>query len=125
MPKTILLVEDDAESRKIFRLILEHHGYSVLEARDGADGIRLAREEGPDLILMDLSIPLIDGLEATRRLKQDAATRSIPVVALTAHVMAEDREQSRRAGCVGHLAKPVDPRQVVDEVRRIVGASGT
>jgi two-component system cell cycle response regulator DivK len=125
MQKTILLVEDNEDSRKIFRLILEHHGYSVLEARDGADGIRLAQQKGPDLILMDLSIPVIDGLEATRRIRQDPSTCSIPIVALTAHARAEDRNQAHRAGCDGYLAKPVDPKQVVEEVRRFVGASGT
>ena len=116
--KRILLVEDHEDNRNIYRTILEHYGYQVVIAMDGQSGIRLAREEQPDLILMDLSIPVVDGWEATRLLKDDAATRAIPVIALSAHALEEDRERAKEAGCDGYLAKPVEPRTVLAEVRR-------
>jgi CheY-like chemotaxis protein len=119
--KTVLLVEDNEDNLVVYRTILDHVGYNVLEARDGEEGVNRAREEHPDLILMDISIPKIDGWEATRRLKADEATRDIPVIALTAHALEEDRERAMEAGCDGYLAKPIEPRRVVEEVRRFVG----
>ncbi|HEX7090677.1 MAG TPA: response regulator [Longimicrobiales bacterium] len=119
--KTVLLVEDNEDNLVVYRTILDHVGYNVLEARDGEEGVSRAREEHPDLILMDISIPKIDGWEATRRLKADEATRDIPVIALTAHALEEDRERALEAGCDGYLAKPIEPRRVVEEVRRFVG----
>jgi len=119
--KTVLLVEDNEDNLVVYRTILDHVGYNVLEARDGEEGVNRAREEHPDLILMDISIPKIDGWEATRRLKADEATRDIPVIALTAHALEEDRERAIEAGCDGYLAKPIEPRRVVEEVRRFVG----
>lgn len=119
--KTVLLVEDNEDNLVVYRTILDHVGYQVLEARDGEEGVNRAREEHPDLILMDISIPKIDGWEATRRLKADRATRDIPIIALTAHALEEDRERALAAGCDGYLAKPVEPRRVVEEVQRFVG----
>ncbi len=119
--KTVLLVEDNEDNLAVYRTILDHVGYNVLEARDGEEGVTRAREEHPDLILMDISIPKIDGWEATRRLKADQATRDIPILALTAHALEEDRERAIAAGCDGYLAKPVEPRRVVEEVQRFVG----
>jgi len=119
--KTVLLVEDNEDNLVVYRTILDYVGYHVLEARDGEEGIRLARQEHPDLILMDISIPKIDGWEATRRLKADPGTRAIPVIALTAHALEEDRQKALQAGCNSYLAKPVEPRRVVEEVRRFVG----
>ena len=119
--KRILLVEDHEDNRNIYRTILEHYGYQVVIAMDGQSGIRLAREEQPDLILMDLSIPVVDGWEATRLLKQDSATRVIPVIALSAHALEEDRLRARQAGCDGYLAKPVEPKKVLAEVARFLG----
>jgi CheY-like chemotaxis protein len=118
--KRILLVEDHEDNRKIYRTILEHYGYDVMIAVDGQSGIRAAREHLPDMILMDLSIPLIDGWEATRVLKNDATTRAIPIIALSAHALPEDRERAARAGCDGYLAKPVEPRRVLEEVTRFL-----
>ena len=123
--KRILLVEDHEDNRNIYRTILEHYGYQVVIAMDGQSGIRLAREEQPDLILMDLSIPVVDGWEATRRLKGDAATRAIPVIALSAHALEEDRLRARQAGCDGYLAKPVEPKKVLAEVARYLGEGVT
>jgi CheY-like chemotaxis protein len=119
---TVLLVEDNEDNRNIYRIILEHAGYRVVEAEDGEEGIRLARELGPDLILMDISIPKIDGWEATRILKADERTRSIPVIALTAHAMVSDRARAQEVGCDGYLAKPVEPRRVMEEVQRLLGS---
>lgn len=120
MPHTILLVEDNEDNVTVYRAILEHSGFRVLEARDGPEGIRAARDELPDLVLMDISIPLVDGWEATRVLKADPATARIPVVALTAHAFESDRARALEAGCDGYLVKPIEPRQVVAEVRRLL-----
>ena len=119
--KTVLLVEDNEDNRTVYRTILEHFGYEVIEARNGEDGVRMAREDHPDLILMDISIPLIDGWEATKILKGDPATSDIPIIALTAHALATDRAKAQEVGCDGYLAKPVEPRVVLEEVRRFLG----
>ena len=121
MPRTILLVEDHEDNRIVYRTILEHVGYTVLLAGDGPEGVRLAREQRPDLILMDVSIPLMDGWTATSVLKANPETASIPIVALTAHALAGDRERAKEVGCDGYLAKPVEPRRVLEEVRRFLG----
>jgi CheY-like chemotaxis protein len=92
----------------------------VIEASNGEDGIRLALERQPNVILMDVAMPGIDGWEATRRLKGDPQTARIPVIALTAHAMAEDRQRAVDAGCEGYLAKPIEPRRVVEEVARML-----
>ncbi|MBV9774469.1 MAG: response regulator [Gemmatimonadetes bacterium] len=120
MSRTILLVEDNDDNVIVYRAILEHSGYRVLEARNGQDGIRQAREERPDLILMDIAIPIIDGWEATRILKADETTLGIPIVALTAHAFESDRAKAAEAGCDGYLVKPIEPRQVAEEVRRLL-----
>jgi two-component system cell cycle response regulator DivK len=119
--KTVLIVEDNEDNLVVYRTILEHVGYNVIEARDGEEGVQRATDDHPDLILMDISIPKIDGWEATRRLKGEDSTRDIPIIALTAHALEEDREKARRVGCDGYLAKPVEPRRVVEEVERFVG----
>jgi len=119
--KTVLLVEDNEDNRTVYRTILEHFGYQVIEARNGEDGVNMAREQHPDLILMDISIPIIDGWEATQVLKQDPATHQIPIIALTAHALASDREKAMEVGCDGYLAKPCEPRAVVAEVQRFLG----
>ena len=123
MNSTILLVEDNEDNRTIYRTILEHVGYTVVEAADGEEGIQRARDSGPDLILMDVSIPKINGWDATRTLKADENTRHIPIIALTAHALEQDRERAREAGCDGYLAKPIPPREVIEEVRRFLGTS--
>jgi len=119
--KTVLLVEDNEDNLVVYRTILEHVGYHVIEARDGEEGVHRARSEEPDIILMDISIPKIDGWEATERLKADGVTSRIPIVALTAHALEEDRAKAMRAGCDGYLAKPVEPRRVVQEVEKFIG----
>ena len=121
MSRTILLVEDHEDNRIVYRTMLEHFGYRVLLAGDGGEGVRLARESLPDLLLMDVSIPVMDGWEATATLKADPATARIPIIALTAHALAADRERATEVGCDGYLAKPVEPRRVLEEVRRFLG----
>jgi CheY-like chemotaxis protein len=120
-PKTVLLVEDNEDNLVVYRTILEHVGFRVLEARDGEEGVSRARQFRPDLILMDISIPKLDGWEATQRLKADPNTNFIPIIALTAHALEEDRQKALQVGCDGYLAKPVEPRRVVQEVERFVG----
>src|SRR5499427_10435271 len=107
MPK-ILLVEDNEMNRDMLSRRLERKGYQITLALDGAEGLKMARTSAPDLILMDMSLPVIDGWEATRQLKADPATRAIPVIALTAHAMAGDREKSLAAGCDDFDIKPID-----------------
>ena len=119
--KTVLLVEDNEDNRIVYSTILRHFGYSVTEALNGEEGIAKARSEHPDLILMDISIPVIDGWEATQVLKHDPQTRQIPIIALTAHALASDREKAMEVGCDGYLAKPCEPRAVVAEVQRFLG----
>ena len=119
--KTVLLVEDNEDNRIVYSTILRHFGYEVSEALNGEEGIAKARAEKPDLILMDISIPIIDGWEATQVLKHDPATRDIPIIALTAHALASDREKAMEVGCDGYLAKPCEPRAVVAEVQRFLG----
>lgn len=119
----ILLVEDHEDNRNIYRTILEHFGFAVLVAGDGEEGIRLAEEGRPDLILLDIDIPVLDGLQVARQLKASPTTARIPVVALTAYSQPEDRERAAEAGFDGYLAKPVSPRRVVEEVRRFLAMS--
>lgn len=107
MPR-ILYVEDNDDNIYMLRRRLERHGFEVVVARDGAEGVEAARRERPDLVLMDLGLPVLDGWEATRRLKADPATRGIPIIALSAHAMAGDREHAIEAGCDDYDVKPVD-----------------
>jgi two-component system cell cycle response regulator DivK len=115
--KTILLVEDNPHNRKIFSGMLTHHGFRVREAETGDAALASVADEPPDLILMDLSIPGVDGWECTKRLKADPKTEHIPIIALTAHAMRGDEERARAAGCDGYLSKPISPKKVVEEVR--------
>jgi CheY-like chemotaxis protein len=120
MTNTVLLVEDNNDNRAIYRTILEFSGYAVIEALDGDSAVVQARASRPDLILMDISIPIMDGWEATRILKADPATSGIPIIALTAHAMDSDRRKAKEVGCDGYLAKPIEPRLVVEEVARFL-----
>ena len=122
--QTILLVEDNEDNRIIYTTVLRHVGFDVIEALDGVEAIALARSARPDLILMDISIPQIDGWEATRILRQDPDTRDIPIIALTAHALQDDREKAVQMGFTSYLAKPVEPRAVVAEVKRWIGSGG-
>ena len=122
--QTLLLVEDNEDNRTIYCTVLRHHGYEVIEAQDGVRAVELARSEHPDLILMDISIPRMDGWEATRVLRGDPRTQAIPIIALTAHALADDRERATEVGFSSYLAKPIEPRLVVAEIRRWIGEGG-
>jgi two-component system cell cycle response regulator DivK len=119
--QTLLLVEDNEDNRIIYSTVLRHLGYHVIEAQDGVQAVEFARSAQPDLILMDISIPRMDGWEATRILRGDPRTSAIPIIALTAHALADDRERAAEVGFSSYLAKPIEPRAVVAEVRRWIG----
>ncbi|HEY3092726.1 MAG TPA: response regulator [Vicinamibacterales bacterium] len=116
----ILVIEDNPLNLELVRALLEAQGYEVIESENAEDGIERARTEHPQLIFMDLSLPGTDGLAATQLLKADAATRHIPVVALTAHAMKGDDERARQAGCDGYMTKPIDTRSFPAAVARFL-----
>ena len=124
MPK-ILLVEDNEMNRDMLSRRLLKAGFEMVIAVDGERAIDLARSEAPDLILMDISLPGLDGWEATRRLKARPETRSIPIIALTAHAMAGDREKSLAAGCNDYDTKPIDFRRLVEKIQGLLGKETT
>ncbi len=119
MPK-VLLVEDNEESREGLSRHLRRKGYETLTAVDGRQGVELARAEAPDLILMDMSLPVLDGWEATRQLKAAPQTRGIPVIALTAHAMAGDREKALEAGCDDYDTKPVEFARLLAKMQALL-----
>lgn len=123
----ILVVEDNDRNLKLVRDVLVFHGFEVVEARTGEEGVALARERPPDLVLMDLQLPGIDGTEALRQLRESDATSAVPVVALTAFAMTEDDQRARSAGFDGYLSKPVSVRGLPEQVRGYLGTevSGT
>jgi CheY-like chemotaxis protein len=118
--KTILIVEDVEFNLDLLVQLLEDD-YAILTAADGAAGMELAERAHPDLILMDLSLPVIDGWEATRRLKANVALRQIPIIALTAHAMSGDEEKARTAGCDDYLSKPIDEDLLFAKLRAFLG----
>ena len=119
MPR-ILLVEDNEMNRDMLSRRLVRNGYEVFQAMDGQQGVNMALSERPDLILMDMSLPVIDGWEATRRLKANDATRRIPVIALTAHAMAGDREKAMEAGCEDYDTKPVEISRLLGKIAALL-----
>ena len=119
MPK-ILLVEDNEMNRDMLSRRLIRRGYEVVIAVDGQQGVDLAGSIAPDLILMDMSLPIIDGWEATRRIKASDATKQIPVIALTAHAMAGDREQALAAGCDDYDTKPIDLERLLPKIQKFL-----
>jgi two-component system cell cycle response regulator DivK len=119
-PLKVLVVEDFEDTRFLMRLELEKRGFRVIEALDGAQGIEFAFRESPDIILMDIGLPLIDGIEATRRIRQDHSMRDVLIVALTAHHETEYRAQALAAGCDAYLTKPVDFDWLIDLLGRLL-----
>jgi CheY-like chemotaxis protein len=113
----ILLVEDNEMNRDMLSRRLMRKGYEVLIAVDGEEGVAMAQSEAPDLILMDMSLPVLDGWEATRRLKAAPETQSIPIIALTAHAMAGDREQALAAGCDDYDSKPIEFQRLLGKIQ--------
>jgi len=116
----ILLVEDNEMNRDMLLRRLQRKGYQVILAVDGQSGVEMTQTHAPDLILMDMSLPVLDGWEATRRLKADAATRHIPVIALTAHAMSSDREKALEAGCDDYDTKPVELRRLLAKIETLL-----
>ena len=110
LPKKILIVDDNVDSRELVVKVLKNRGYQTVEAVDGEEALERAAAERPDLILMDRSIPKIDGYEVTRRLKSQEGFKDIPIVAVTAHAMKGDREKALEAGCDGYISKPINVR---------------
>lgn len=121
----VLLVEDNEMNRDMLSRRLSKRGHEVVTAVDGAEGIAKARSERPDLILMDMSLPVLHGWDATRALREDPDTRSIPVIALTAHAMAGDREKALEAGCDDFDTKPVELPRLLEKMERLLGAAGS
>ena len=120
--KTVLVVDDEPDQREIYRAVLRHAGYDVLEAADAKVGLELARTSSPDLILLDIALPQVDGWEAARLLKSDPSTASIPICAISARVLpADEHTRAIRAGFECYLLKPIEPRQVLREVEDRIG----
>jgi two-component system cell cycle response regulator DivK len=122
MAKTILIVEDNDLNMKLFHDLLEAHGYNTLQTKDGMEALKIAREQRPDLILMDIQLPEVSGLEVTKWIKEDDELRSIPVVAVTAFAMKGDEEKIRQGGCEAYIAKPISVAQFLETVESLLNA---
>ena len=118
--KTVLVVEDNELNMKLFHDLLEANGYGILQTRDGMEALRMAREYRPDLILMDIQLPEVSGLEVTKWIKEDDALKEIPVVAVTAFAMKGDEQKIREGGCEAYIAKPISVTDFLETVRRFV-----
>ena len=118
--KRILIVEDNELNMKLFEDLLQAHGYAILSTKDGLDALRLAREHLPDLVLMDIQLPEISGLEVTRMMKADPELRHIPVVAVTAFAMKGDEEKIREGGCEGYIAKPISVGRFIETIENFL-----
>jgi two-component system, cell cycle response regulator DivK len=117
MSKRILVVEDHEDNRQILRDLLGNAGYQMIEAETGEDGLAAAAANKPDLILMDIQLPGLDGYEATRRLKADPALRSIPIIVVTSYALSGDEAKARAAGCDAYVTKPFSPRQLLAKIK--------
>jgi two-component system cell cycle response regulator DivK len=120
MTKRILVVEDHEENRRIMRDLLTSASFEMIEAATGEDGVRVAESERPDLILMDIQLPGLDGYEATRRIKANPALRAIPIIVVTSYALSGDEEKARAAGCDDYVAKPFSPRALLAKVRELL-----
>lgn len=121
MAKKILIVEDNDLNMKLFHDLLEVHGYETVQTRDGREAIGLAREHRPDLILMDIQLPEVSGLEVTRMIKADSELMAIPVIAVTAFAMKGDEEKIRSGGCEAYIAKPISVVSFLETIERVLG----
>ena len=121
MAKTVMIVEDNELNMKLFHDLLEAHGYSTVGTRSGTEALDLARRHHPDLILMDIQLPEVSGLEVTKWIKEDDDLRSIPVIAVTAFAMKGDEERIRQGGCEAYLSKPISVAKFIDTVRQFLG----
>ena len=120
--KTVLIVEDNELNMKLFHDLLDAHGYNILQTKDGMEALDIAREHHPDLILMDIQLPEVSGLEVTKWLKDDAELKAIPVVAVTAFAMKGDEERIREGGCEAYLSKPISVGKFIETIRHFLGS---
>jgi CheY-like chemotaxis protein len=116
--KRILVVEDNEQNMYLFRYILNNSGYEVIESRTGEEGVELAKNEKPDLVIMDIQLPDIDGLEATKRIKKFEGNEDLPIIAVTSYAMVGDREKILSAGCAGYIEKPIKPDTFILEIEK-------
>jgi two-component system cell cycle response regulator DivK len=121
MAKTVLIVEDNELNMKLFRDLLEAHGYATLQTRNGIEALSLARDHMPDLILMDIQLPEVSGLDVTKWLKEDDQLRHIPVIAVTAFAMKGDEERIREGGCEAYISKPITVSMFLNTIRQFIG----
>jgi two-component system cell cycle response regulator DivK len=124
MSQRILVVEDQEDNRRIIRDLLMSAGYELVEAADGEAGVRLAETERPDLILMDIQLPVLDGHEATRRIKQNPELRAIPIIVVTSYALSGDDAKAMAAGADGYVAKPFSPRELLATIRKFLPEAG-
>ena len=120
MTKRILMVEDTEDNRQIIRDLMESVGYDLIEAGDGAEGVAMATEHKPDLILMDIQLPVLDGYEASRRIKAQPDLKHIPIIAVTSYALSGDEDKTRAAGCDGYVAKPFSPRELLTKINEFL-----
>jgi two-component system cell cycle response regulator DivK len=120
MAKTVLIVEDNELNMKLFHDLLEAHGYATLQTKDGIEAMKIARQKRPDLILMDIQLPEVSGLEVTKWLKEDPDLRAIPVIAVTAFAMKGDEDKIRQGGCEAYIAKPISVARFIETVQRFL-----
>lgn len=116
----VLVIEDNERNRYLISFILNGEGYSVIEAITGEEGVEMAEREHPDLVLMDIQLPGIDGYEAIRRIRASPACGKVPIIALTSYAMTGDRERCLTAGCTGYVEKPINPDTVIDEIKKYI-----
>ena len=123
MAKTVLVVEDNELNMKLFHDLLEAHGYNIIQTRNGLEALDLARTHHPDLILMDIQLPEVSGLEVTKWIKEDDDLRAIPIIAVTAFAMKGDEERIRQGGCEAYLSKPISVAKFIETVKAYLGAA--
>jgi two-component system, cell cycle response regulator DivK len=123
MAKRILVVEDQPDNLQILRDLLSNAGYEMIEAQDGKAGVRIAVSERPDLILMDIQLPLLDGYEATRQIRADPALRTTPIIVITSYALSGDEAKAHAAGCDGYVSKPYSPRLLLAKIREYLPTS--
>jgi two-component system, cell cycle response regulator DivK len=120
MGKRVLVIEDTEDNRQIIRDLLSSVGYELIEAADGAEGVAMAQSQRPDLILMDIQLPEMDGYEATRRIRAIPELARVPIIAVTSYALSGDEAKTRAAGCDGYVAKPFSPRQLLAKIREFL-----
>ncbi|MEE8517162.1 MAG: response regulator [Alphaproteobacteria bacterium] len=121
MTKTVLIVEDNELNMKLFHDLLEAHGYKTLQTKDGMEALELARKHHPNLVLMDIQLPEVSGLEVTKWIKEDEDLKSIPVIAVTAFAMKGDEEKIREGGCEAYIAKPISVSNFIEVIEKVIG----